>query len=88
MKSRRVRAELFHADGRAGGRTDRHDEAKSLFVILRTPLKYTHGTRNLVGVYAVLCLRDNTFMRDGVGELCRKVAARITANFDDNIKRF
>jgi len=30
MKIRPVRAELFHADGQ----TDRHDEAKSLLVVL------------------------------------------------------
>ena len=31
MKIRPVGAELFHADRRAGGRTDRRDEANSRF---------------------------------------------------------
>ena len=31
MKIRRVAAELFNAEGRAGGRTDRHYEANSRF---------------------------------------------------------
>jgi hypothetical protein len=31
MKLRPVGCDLFHADGRAGGRTDRHDEANSSF---------------------------------------------------------
>jgi len=42
---------------------------------------------NLVGVYAVLWLGNNTFMRNGGEELCRMTAARLTANFDDNINR-
>jgi len=29
---------------------------------------------------------NNTFMRNGVGELCRKADTQLTANFDDNIK--
>jgi len=31
MKIRPVGAELFHVDGRADGKTDRHDEATSRF---------------------------------------------------------
>jgi len=31
MKIRRVGAELFRADGRTDGQTDRHDEANSRF---------------------------------------------------------
>ena len=31
MELRRVRYELFHADGRTDGRTGRHDEANSHF---------------------------------------------------------
>ena len=35
----------------------------------------------------MLCLRNNTLMRNCVGELCLKAAARLTANFDDNINK-
>jgi len=35
----------------------------------------------------VLWLGNNTFMRNGGEELCRMTAARLTANFDDNINR-
>jgi len=35
----------------------------------------------------VLYVGNNTFMRNGVGELCRKAATRLTANFDDNINK-
>ena len=31
MKIRPVEAQLFHVEGRANGRTDRHDEANSRF---------------------------------------------------------
>jgi len=31
MQIRKVTAELFHADGRTNGRTDRYDKANSLF---------------------------------------------------------
>jgi len=41
MKIRAVEAELFHADGRTDGHTDRNDAAQSLFAILRTRLKRT-----------------------------------------------
>jgi hypothetical protein len=38
MTNRVVGAELFHVDRQADRRTDRHDEAKSLFAVLRIVL--------------------------------------------------
>jgi len=39
FKIRPVGSELRHADGRAGGRTDRQTEMTKLFAIFRTRLK-------------------------------------------------
>jgi len=43
MKIHLLGAELFHAEGRMDGRTDRHDEANSRFLqFLRTRLKHSN----------------------------------------------
>jgi hypothetical protein len=88
MKIRPVGAELFHTDGRTDRQTDMTKLIASFRNFANTPKIYVFNLEcNIVGVYAVLYLRNNTFMRNGGGELCRKTAARLTANFDDNIKK-
>jgi len=57
MAVRPAGAELFHA----GGQTDRHDEAKSLFAILRTRLK-THPPLNDAEIAYAAC---NEACREG-----------------------
>jgi len=78
----------MRTDGRTGGQTDMTKIIVPFRNFANRPK--VHGcdlSCNLIGVYAVLCLRNSTFMRNGVGELCLKAAARLTANFDDNINK-